>query len=60
MLSAADRARIAVLPGGVRTFLADVVEAGGGVLSDPDDAVALVWTETAAAESLGRVLDQAA
>jgi phosphoglycerate dehydrogenase-like enzyme len=57
MPTAAHRARIAVLPDGVRTFLADAVEAGGGVLSDPDDAVALVWTETAAAEPLGRVLD---
>jgi phosphoglycerate dehydrogenase-like enzyme len=57
MPSAADRSRIAVLPAGARTFLADAVEAGGGVLSDPDDAVALVWTETAAAEPLGRVLD---
>jgi phosphoglycerate dehydrogenase-like enzyme len=57
MPTAADRARIAVLPGGVRTFLADAVEAGGGVLSDPDDAVAVVWTETAAAEPLGHVLD---
>jgi phosphoglycerate dehydrogenase-like enzyme len=57
MPTAADRARIAVLPDGVRTFLTDAVEAGGGVLSDPDDAVALVWTETAAAEPLGRVLD---
>jgi phosphoglycerate dehydrogenase-like enzyme len=57
MPTAADRASIAVLPGGARTFLADAVEAGGGVLSDPDDAVALVWTETAAAEPLGHVLD---
>jgi phosphoglycerate dehydrogenase-like enzyme len=57
MAIAADRARIAVLPDGVRTFLADAVEAGGGVLSGPSDAVALVWAETAAAEPLGRVLD---
>jgi phosphoglycerate dehydrogenase-like enzyme len=57
MPTAADRARIAVLPDGVRTFLADAVEAGGGVLSRPDEAVALVWTETAAAEQLGSVLD---
>jgi phosphoglycerate dehydrogenase-like enzyme len=55
--TAADHAHIAVLPDGVRTFLADAVEAGGGVLSGPDDAVALVWAETAAAEPLGRVLD---
>jgi phosphoglycerate dehydrogenase-like enzyme len=57
MATAADRARIAVLPDGVRTFLADAVEAGGGVLSGPGDAVALVWAESAAAEPLGRVLD---
>ena len=60
MPTAADRARIAVLPAGVRTFIADAVEAGGGVLSDPGDAVALVWTETAAAEPLGHVLDDQA
>ncbi|HET6664372.1 MAG TPA: NAD(P)-dependent oxidoreductase [Acidimicrobiales bacterium] len=57
MPTATDRSRIAVLPGETRTFLADAVEAGGGELSGPDDAVALVWTETAAAEALGRVLD---
>jgi phosphoglycerate dehydrogenase-like enzyme len=57
MPTAADHARIAVLPDGVRTYLADAVEAGGGVLSGPGDAVALVWAETAAAEPLGRVLD---
>ncbi len=57
MATSADRSRIAVLPGGVRTFLAEAVKAGGGELSEPDDAVALVWTETAAAEALGRVLD---
>ncbi len=57
MPQAADRSRIAVLPGGVRTFLADAVVAGGGVLSDPGDAVALVWTETDAADALGGVLD---
>jgi phosphoglycerate dehydrogenase-like enzyme len=60
MPTAADRARIAVLPAGVRTFIADAVEAGGGVLSDAGDAVALVWTETAAAEPLGHVLDDQA
>jgi phosphoglycerate dehydrogenase-like enzyme len=57
MPTAADHARIAVLPDGVRTFLADAVEAGGGLLSRPDDAIGLVWAETAAAEPLGRVLD---
>jgi phosphoglycerate dehydrogenase-like enzyme len=57
MPTAADRSCIAVLPVGVRTFLADAVEAGGGRLCPPGEAVALVWTETAAAEALGRVLD---
>jgi phosphoglycerate dehydrogenase-like enzyme len=57
MPQAAGRSRIAVLPGGVRTFLADAVAAGGGVLSDAGAAVALVWTETAAADELGGVLD---
>jgi phosphoglycerate dehydrogenase-like enzyme len=57
MPTPADHARIAVLPDGLRTYLADAVEAGGGVLSGPGDAVALVWAETAAAEPLGRVLD---
>jgi hypothetical protein len=57
MPTAADHARIAVLPDGVRTFLADAVEAGGGVLSGPGDAVALVWAEAAAAEPLDHVLD---
>jgi phosphoglycerate dehydrogenase-like enzyme len=57
MATSADRSRIAVLPAGVRTFLAEAVKAGGGELAEPDDAVALVWTEAAAAEALGRVLD---
>ena len=52
----ADRSRIAVLPAGVRTFLGDAVVAGTGELSEPGDAVALVWTVTAAAEALDRVL----
>jgi phosphoglycerate dehydrogenase-like enzyme len=53
-----DRSRIAVLPTGVRTFLADAVKTGGGELSSADEAVALVWTETADADGLGRVLDE--
>jgi phosphoglycerate dehydrogenase-like enzyme len=53
----ADRSRIAVLPAGVRSFLADAVKTGGGELSPPDTAVALVWTETADGNGLGRLLD---
>ncbi len=52
-----DRSRIAVLPAGWRGYLASAVEAGGGALSEPGDAVALVWTEVADASGLGRVLD---
>lgn len=52
-----DRSRIAVLPAGSRGYLASAVEAGGGALSEPGDAVALVWTEVADASGLGRVLD---
>jgi phosphoglycerate dehydrogenase-like enzyme len=53
-----DQSHIAVLPGGVRAFLADAVEAGGGVVSGPGDAGAVVWTETDDAGGLARVLDQ--
>jgi phosphoglycerate dehydrogenase-like enzyme len=52
------RTRIAVLPPGVRTFLADAVEAGGGEPTPPDEAVAVVWAEVADADGLGRLLDE--
>jgi phosphoglycerate dehydrogenase-like enzyme len=38
--------RVAVLPAGVRPWAADAVRSGGGVVVDPDDAEALVWTST--------------
>jgi phosphoglycerate dehydrogenase-like enzyme len=57
MASDTDRSRIAVLPAGVRTFLADAVKAGGGEPSPPGEAVALVWAEAADADGLGRLLD---
>ncbi len=47
-----------MLPAGVRGYLANAVEAGRGVVSEPGDAVALVWTEAADAGGLGRVLDE--
>jgi phosphoglycerate dehydrogenase-like enzyme len=58
MVPAADRTRIAVLPAGVQDHLADAVAAGGGALVDAGDAAALVWTETAEPERLGRLLDE--
>jgi phosphoglycerate dehydrogenase-like enzyme len=48
---------IAVLPDGLRTFLAPAVEAGGGVVSDPGDAEALVWAAIGDSDGLASVLD---
>jgi phosphoglycerate dehydrogenase-like enzyme len=48
--------RVAVLPSGTRSFVADAVVAGGGELVDVDDADALVWTATADPAGLNRVL----
>jgi phosphoglycerate dehydrogenase-like enzyme len=48
---------IAVMPEGLRTFLGSAVEAGGGVLSDPGDADALVWAAIGDAGGLASVLD---
>jgi phosphoglycerate dehydrogenase-like enzyme len=42
----ADGPRIAVLPSDMRPWAADGVRAGGGVIVDPPDAEALVWTAT--------------
>jgi phosphoglycerate dehydrogenase-like enzyme len=49
--------RIAVLPAGTRSYLVGAVEAGGGVVSGPRDAEAVVWTDHADARGLGFVLD---
>jgi phosphoglycerate dehydrogenase-like enzyme len=48
---------IAVMPDGLRTFLGPAVEAGGGVVSDPGDADALVWAAIGDAGGLASVLD---
>ena len=48
---------IAVLPDGPRTFLAPAVEAGGGEVSDPCDAEALVWAAIGDSDGLASVLD---
>jgi phosphoglycerate dehydrogenase-like enzyme len=48
---------IAVLPDGLRTFLAPAVEAGGGVVSDAGEAEALVWAAIGDADGLASVLD---
>ena len=46
-----------MLPDGLRTFLAPAVEAGGGVVSDPGDAEALVWAAIGDSDGLASVLD---
>jgi phosphoglycerate dehydrogenase-like enzyme len=48
---------IAVQPAGVRGFLAEAVEAGGGRVVEPGDAEALVWSETADPDGLTALLD---
>jgi phosphoglycerate dehydrogenase-like enzyme len=49
--------QIAVEPTGVRDFLADAVEAGGGKVVPPAEASALVWTVVADAGPLCELLD---
>ncbi|MGH9139057.1 MAG: NAD(P)-dependent oxidoreductase [Acidimicrobiales bacterium] len=50
--------RVALLPEGVRPWLADAVVAGGGHLVGPADAEVLVWAEPAAPDELAVVLDE--
>jgi phosphoglycerate dehydrogenase-like enzyme len=52
--------RIALAPDGVRTWLADAIESGGGTIVEPSDAEALVWAEPAQADRLRDLLDGAA
>jgi phosphoglycerate dehydrogenase-like enzyme len=49
--------QIAVEPTGIRDFLADAVRASGAAVVPPGDADALVWTEVADADGLGKLLD---
>lgn len=51
------RSAIAVEPGGTRRWLEGAVEAGGGEVVDPGDAVALVWGHHADPDGLGALLD---
>ncbi len=52
-----DTPRVALQPVGIRTFLHDAIVAGGGVVSEIDDADALVWADPSDAAGLRRVLD---
>jgi phosphoglycerate dehydrogenase-like enzyme len=56
-MSALPRSAIAVEPGGTRRWLEGAVEAGGGEVAAPDDAVALVWGHHADPAGLGELLD---
>ena len=48
--------RCAFAPGLVAGVVAEAIASAGGMLVDPDDAEALVWTDPLDAEALGRVL----
>ncbi|SRR5581483_4154603 len=48
--------RVALEPGGVRTWLADAIVAGGGTVVPAADAEVLVWAEPAEADRLGALL----
>jgi phosphoglycerate dehydrogenase-like enzyme len=54
-----DRPRIALAPEGLRAHLAEAIEAGGGVLVEPAEAEALVWTATEEPEELAKLLAEA-
>jgi phosphoglycerate dehydrogenase-like enzyme len=56
MPGAQDRHAIAVEPRGTRSWLDGAVEAGGGVVSSPDRASALVWGHHADPEGLDAIL----
>src|SRR5688572_3237231 len=51
-----DRRRIALLPGGARSWLSDATVAGGAELAPPGEASGLVWTDHADPEGLDAVL----
>src|SRR6476619_4689724 len=48
--------RVALAPDGVRGWLAEAIEAGGGTVVEPGDAEALVWAEPAKAKELDALL----
>jgi phosphoglycerate dehydrogenase-like enzyme len=48
--------RVALAPDGVRRWLADAIESGGGTIVAPEQAEALVWAEPAKADELDALL----
>jgi phosphoglycerate dehydrogenase-like enzyme len=48
---------IAVAPRGIRDYLVEAVQAGGGELLGPDEAQAVVWTDEDNPAALGSLLD---
>jgi phosphoglycerate dehydrogenase-like enzyme len=49
--------QVAVAPDGLRAFLVEAVESGGGKIVDPGDAEAVVWADAADPGGLSRLLD---
>ena len=52
--------RIALAPEGIRGWLADAIEAGGGTVVPAEEADGLVWAEPAKARELDELLHHAA
>ena len=53
-----DPSAIALAPEGTRSWLGQAVLDGGGVVVEPGDADAVVWTDPADAAGLGALLDE--
>ncbi len=53
-----DAPRVSLAPEGIRSFLKDAIIAGGGVVSDPDKADAIVWADPSDPAGLRRLLDR--
>ncbi len=53
-----DAPRVSLAPEGIRPFLKDAIVAGGGVVSDPEQADAIIWADPSDPAGLRRLLDR--
>lgn len=56
MMKAGGSPRISVLPRGQREWLDEAVRRGGGIVSEVEDAIGIVWTDPRDAAMLGQIL----
>lgn len=56
MMKAEGSPRISVLPRGQREWLDEAVQRGGGIVSEVEDAIGIVWTDPRDASMLGQIL----